>query len=216
MRTLRLLRDELARGKRAAAASVRAQLGLAGPARVLVHEFLTASLARDPQHTYGVLDRARDQFGLGSCRCLGSCIDDVLLRYQHRTCRVLGARVSPTSLLVAARAAGAVGVVLVSHLSTTRHRALESIPTIDEAGLEMFYAGNAFTDARTRTGVPELYVGTNLAQACILAGRRLQSALPVPPAVTGSARAAGYLGGSRLRLPDSPSQWAVLHDLAGL
>ncbi|MCW2528481.1 MAG: regulatory protein MerR [Pseudonocardiales bacterium] len=239
MHTLRLMRDELARGKRAsaAAASVRAQLGLAGPARVLVDEFLAASLARDPQQLHGVLDRARDEFGLGSCiddvlmpamrqigewwavgRCdqaeehltsesahswlnatnafapppqnlqpvtlacgpadqhtLGIESLALLLRYEHRACRVLGARVSPTSLLVAARAAGAVGVVLVSHLSTTRTRALESIRTIDEAGLEVFYAGNAFTDARARSGVPGLYLGTNLAQAAVLVERRLAS-----------------------------------------
>ena len=46
------------------------------------------------------------------------------------------------------------GVVVVSHLATGRLRAVESIRTVHELGIEVFYAGNAFTSPRSRRGVP--------------------------------------------------------------
>ena len=63
---LRLMRDEVARGRRAAdaARSVRALLDPAGPGSLLVQEFLAASQRMEPAAIRAVLDRANDELGL--------------------------------------------------------------------------------------------------------------------------------------------------------
>ena len=75
LHALRLMRDEIVRGKRASAAarSVRAVLGMTGPASDLVDEFLSCSRAGDPPGVRDVLTRAERLLGLGGC------IDDVLM-----------------------------------------------------------------------------------------------------------------------------------------
>lgn len=72
---LRLMRDEIAQGKRAAEAAVSARLLLhqAGPARGLVDRLLAAAQAMDPGSVRGCLDDALYELGLGVT------IDDVLL-----------------------------------------------------------------------------------------------------------------------------------------
>lgn len=100
----------------------------------------------------------------------------VLLRYQGWPCRVLGARTSTATLAAAARATAAAGVVVVSHLATGRLRAIESIRTVNELGIAVFYAGNAFAAPRSRRGIPGRYLGTGIRAACA----ELASALPSP------------------------------------
>ena len=75
LHALRLMRDEIVRGKRASAAarSVRAVLGMTGPASELVEEFLTCSRASDPFAVREVMSRAERVLGLAGC------IDDVLM-----------------------------------------------------------------------------------------------------------------------------------------
>lgn len=75
LHALRLMRDEIVRGKRASAAarSVRAVLGLDGPGRAFTDEFLVASRAGDPDALHDVLHRAHRSLGLGST------VDDVLM-----------------------------------------------------------------------------------------------------------------------------------------
>ena len=75
LHALRLMRDEIVRGKRASAAarSVRAVLGMTGPSGVLVEEFLASSRAGDPAGLHDVLNRAQRVLGLGGC------IDDVIM-----------------------------------------------------------------------------------------------------------------------------------------
>ena len=72
---LRLMRDEIARGKRAAeaAASTRLLLGRAGPARGFVDRLLTAARDMDPGMARVCLDDSAHELGLGAT------IDDVLL-----------------------------------------------------------------------------------------------------------------------------------------
>jgi MerR family transcriptional regulator, light-induced transcriptional regulator len=74
LHALKLMRDEIARGKRAsvAAQSVRSLLGLSGPAAGFIDELLAASERFDAESVQAVLDRAISALGLGSC------IDDVL------------------------------------------------------------------------------------------------------------------------------------------
>lgn len=75
MHTLRLMRDEIARGTRAsiAAQSVRALLGIQGPAAELIKSFLQASDNCDPDGIRTELSRASSLLGLAGC------IDEVLL-----------------------------------------------------------------------------------------------------------------------------------------
>ena len=90
----------------------------------------------------------------------------VLLRYQGWPCRVLGASTSTATLAAAARATAVAGVVVVSHLATGRLRAVESIRAINDLGIEVFYAGNAFATPRSRRGVPGRYLGDSIKDAC--------------------------------------------------
>ncbi|RIJ77028.1 MerR family transcriptional regulator [Nakamurella silvestris] len=75
LHALRLMRDEIARGKRAsvAAISVRELLGLAGPAAEFVRRILVASDAMNSAEIRRELTAASELLGLGRC------IDDVLL-----------------------------------------------------------------------------------------------------------------------------------------
>jgi methanogenic corrinoid protein MtbC1 len=75
MHTLRLMRDEIARGTRAsvAAQSVRALLGIDGPAAELIADFLAASNRSDTDGIRAQLTRAAKLLGLAGC------IDEVLL-----------------------------------------------------------------------------------------------------------------------------------------
>jgi len=75
LRELRLMRDEIARGRRAgeAARSVRALLEQSGAARGLVDDFLDASDRLDPARMRAVLDRAVETLSLDTA------VDEVLM-----------------------------------------------------------------------------------------------------------------------------------------
>jgi methylmalonyl-CoA mutase cobalamin-binding subunit/transposase-like protein len=90
----------------------------------------------------------------------------VLLRYEGWSCRLLGARTSVPALAAAVRATGAGAVVIVSHLSSGRARAVESMRAAERDGVRVFYAGNAFTSPRSRRNLPGQFLGTRLQEAC--------------------------------------------------
>jgi DNA-binding transcriptional MerR regulator len=92
----------------------------------------------------------------------------VLLRHRGWNCRLLGARTSVLTLSTAVRANLAAGVVLVSHLSSGRQRAVESLRAVHSLGTEVFYAGNAWCSARSRRNLPGHYLGIHLQDACAL------------------------------------------------
>jgi methanogenic corrinoid protein MtbC1 len=77
---LRLMRDEIARGKRAGEAAVSARLLLqpAEPARPFVDAFLAAAQAMQPDQVRVALDDAHNQLGLGAA------IDEVLMPAMRR------------------------------------------------------------------------------------------------------------------------------------
>jgi methanogenic corrinoid protein MtbC1 len=104
----------------------------------------------------------------------------VLLRYQGWPCRVLGARTPTVTLTTAAQAAAAAGVVVVSHLATGRLRAVDSIRAVSELGIDVFYAGNAFSTPRSRRGVPGRYLGGGIEDACAMLNRSLAPGDPEP------------------------------------
>ena len=97
----------------------------------------------------------------------------LLLRYDGWSCRVLGARTSVPAVTTAIHATGAVAVVIVSHLSSGRARAVQALHAADRPGVTVFYAGNAFTAPRSRRNLPGRYLGTRLQQACGLIGAEL-------------------------------------------
>ena len=102
----------------------------------------------------------------------------VLLRYQGWPCRVMGARTSTVTLTTAAQAAAAAGVVVVSHLATGRLRAVESIRAVSDLGIDVFYAGNAFSTPRSRRGVPGRYLGVGIEDACAKLTQALAPSAP--------------------------------------
>jgi methanogenic corrinoid protein MtbC1 len=75
LRQVRLMRDEIARGRRAgeAAREVLAVMAAAGPARELVDALLAASGQMEPSAVVAVLDRAVDELGMPTA------MDEVLL-----------------------------------------------------------------------------------------------------------------------------------------
>jgi hypothetical protein len=90
----------------------------------------------------------------------------LLLRYQQQPCRMLGSRTSIRTLAVAAAANPPIGIVLVSHLKTSRLAATQALRSVTGLGVELFYAGGAFATARGRRHVPGTYLGTNIEAAC--------------------------------------------------
>jgi methanogenic corrinoid protein MtbC1 len=91
-----------------------------------------------------------------------------LLRYQQWTVRLLGARTSVPALETAIQATGAGAAVIVSHLNSGRARAIQSLHAANVLGVSVFYAGNAFTTARSRRNLPGTYLGARLQGACAL------------------------------------------------
>jgi methanogenic corrinoid protein MtbC1 len=105
----------------------------------------------------------------------------LLLRDGGFPCRVLGARTPTVTLVTAARAMNVAAVVVVSHLATGRLRAIGSIEAVAHLGIEVFYAGNAFSSKRGRRSVPGSYLGVSIQDAYT----QIESALTheVPPNV---------------------------------
>jgi hypothetical protein len=81
---------------------------------------------------------------------------------------MLGARTPAASLPVAVEATEAAAVVMVSHLPSARHAAIESLRGIHLSKIHIFYAGNAFLSVQSRRSVPGKYLGINLSQAADL------------------------------------------------
>ena len=71
----------------------------------------------------------------------------LLLRFQRWPCRVLGARVSTFTLTVAAQAADAAGVVVMSTENRARQHAVDSLRAVEAIGIPVFFGGR-----RLRTG----------------------------------------------------------------
>jgi DNA-binding transcriptional MerR regulator len=92
----------------------------------------------------------------------------LLLRKQGWSCRFLGPRIPVPDLVEALRTPGVGAVVVVSHLSSGRARAVDALQAADRRGVRVFYAGNAFTAPRSRRYLPGTYLGAGLQDACTL------------------------------------------------
>jgi methanogenic corrinoid protein MtbC1 len=113
--------------------------------------------------------------GPGDLHTVGLEALALLLRQQGWPCRLLGAHTSTAALTTAVQATGAAGVVIVSHLPTSRRRAVDSMTAAAELGLPVFYAGNAFSSARRREQLPGTYLGTVLRDASALVDTTLRA-----------------------------------------
>jgi len=97
----------------------------------------------------------------------------LLLRFQRWPCRVLGARVPTLTLTIAAQAADASGVVVISTQSRNRRHAIVSLLAVDALGIPAFFAGEAFEPEQHRTDLPGRYLGTRIEGARTLLGDTL-------------------------------------------
>ena len=121
-----------------------------------------ALFAPPPQEIGPVLlacgPRDRDVIGLESFA--------LLLRHQRWPCRVLGARVPTFTLTIAAQAADAVGVVVISTESRGLPHAVVALRAVDALGIPVFFAGNAFEPEHSRRQLPGRHLGTRMEGAC--------------------------------------------------
>lgn len=120
------------------------------------------SFAPPPQEIGPILlacgPRDRDTVGLESLA--------LLLRFERRPCRVLGARISTFTLTIARQAADAVGVVVMSTESRGLPQAVTALLAVDALGIPVFFAGTAFEPEHSRRQLPGRYLGTRMGGAC--------------------------------------------------
>jgi hypothetical protein len=90
----------------------------------------------------------------------------LLLRFRRRPCWVLGARVSTFTLTIAAQAAGATGVIVLSTETRGLTGAIDSLRAVDALGFPLFYTGSAFEPEPVRRRLPGLYLGNRWGSAC--------------------------------------------------
>ena len=89
----------------------------------------------------------------------------VILTKRGIRCRLLGAQIPAASLRDAATALSPSAVVVTSHLGSHRRAAIESMRGLEDLDVKIFYAGNAFGAAKSRRGVPGIYLGRELTSA---------------------------------------------------
>ena len=97
----------------------------------------------------------------------------VMLTRRGWSCRILGAMTPTSAAVAAAQGTGAVAAIVVSHMSTARREAVVSIRALEQLGLSIFYAGNAFVAPKARDGVPGTYLGDDLAAAALMIEQQL-------------------------------------------
>jgi hypothetical protein len=90
----------------------------------------------------------------------------LLLRYRHLPCRVLGARVTPFTLTIAAQAADATGVVIVATDVRRLPQTVVSLRAAHALDIPVFVTGPAFAPESNRLDLPGRYLGPRLEQGC--------------------------------------------------
>jgi DNA-binding transcriptional MerR regulator len=132
-----------------ATATVRAWLGW----------YTAAACGTDRDRRVVLACGPRDQHTIG-LEALGA-----LLVNRGLPILLLGARTPARDLPATVRATGAAAVVVASQMPTGRRAAITAITVAAEAGVPVFYAGDAFASERLRASVPGTYLGVNLATA---------------------------------------------------
>jgi methanogenic corrinoid protein MtbC1 len=102
----------------------------------------------------------------------------VLLVHRGWECRSLGANSPARSIVTAAVASGAVGVVVAAQRAATRRPAAQAVEELSALpGVAVFFAGGAFASAGARRGVRGSYLGEDLVEATETI-RRVTEGLP--------------------------------------
>jgi len=109
----------------------------------------------------------------------------MLLRFQQWPCRVMGARVPTFILTVAAQAADAVGVVIISTNKSGLPQAVCSLRAVDILGTPVFFGGPTFDPPAVRSGLPGRYIGPDAGMACAVVIDALLPALTQPGPTAG-------------------------------
>ncbi len=100
----------------------------------------------------------------------------VILARRGWSVRSLGPLTPADSLVVAARAAEARGVVVTSQRSVTRRAAVEALAAVDALpGVRAFYAGMAFAPVSARRDVPGTYLGEDILEGAVVLERALDA-----------------------------------------
>ncbi len=92
------------------------------------------------------------------------CLAALLVHHEVGS-RVLGSRTPQRVLTAAIAATSPAAVVIVSHLTTHRRAAIESLRAVFETGCPTFYAGNAFMFESSRRHAPGTYLGETIGGA---------------------------------------------------
>jgi len=120
----------------------------------------------------------------------------LLLRFRRWPCRVLGARTSRFTLTIAAQAADATAVVVMSADRRGLPQAMLSVLAIGALGLPVFMAGTAFQPPPGQDPLPGRYLGTSVSGACAMLIRTLTPTSLTPTALTPTALTPTALGQS--------------------
>jgi len=105
----------------------------------------------------------------------------VVLAHRGWDCRSLGPNTPADSIVAAAVASGATGVIIAAQRAATRRAAVQAIE--QTAGLPrvaMFYGGGAFLPPGARRGIPGRYLGDDLIEAAEIIGRTVDPSSELP------------------------------------
>lgn len=97
----------------------------------------------------------------------------VILTKRGWNCRYLGERTPTASLVKAIETVRPDVVIVASHMGTNRRATVASIKAAaGVVGDRMYYAGRAFISARSRRGLPGIYLGDDMVAAADMLGAR--------------------------------------------
>jgi hypothetical protein len=103
----------------------------------------------------------------------------VILGRRGWACRVLGQMTPAEALAGAVRSTGAAAAVITAQRAVTRRAAVECIGSVAPIpGVEVFYAGDAFTSPAARAKVPGHFLGTDIVAAAQVMEDGLEAAAP--------------------------------------
>ncbi len=152
------------------------------------------SVAPAPQDTGPILlacgPRDREVVAL---ECLA-----LLLQDRRWPCRVLGARIPPFALTIAAQASEASAVVVMSTDSRGLRQTTVSLRDVDALGVPVFFAGEAFEPGDRWRQLPGRYLGGRMENAC---SQVVDALTPALPRRSGAADSAGSEPRSEMSSP---------------
>lgn len=141
----------------------------------------TLSLARGPWHRHSIVLSC----GPADLHTVGLEAMGVLLAQRGWRCHLLGERIPPAVLTAAITRTGAAAAIVVSHLPANRRATVTALRAAERAGIQLFYAGNAFLSPESRGSSPGTYLGDDLVEAAETVSASVQSRAGLPPPASG-------------------------------